>query len=235
VVVINAPGNPSGTGYTPDELHALADVVADHPGVLVFADEIYEKLIYGDYQFVSFASLRGDLFDRILTFNCHSKSFAMTGWRLGYVAGPQPVIEAINKLQSQISSHVTSFIQHAGAAALTDPRGAGAVERMRAEFEHRGQHMWSRLNRIGGITCVRPTGAFYCFANVSRCFGRRARGRPIDDAIAFADSLLEHAHVAVVPGNDSGFSTHVRLSFATSLNQIDLGLDRIEAFVNSLE
>ena len=124
VFMINSPSNPSGIAYTPAELKALADVLARHPNVWIFADEIYEKLIYDGLTFVSFASLRPDMMERTLTFNCHSKSFAMTGWRLGYVAGPTAVIAAINKLQSQISSHVTSFIQMPGAIALTDPRGA---------------------------------------------------------------------------------------------------------------
>jgi aspartate aminotransferase len=232
--IINSPGNPSGVAYTPAELKALADVLAKHPQILIFADEIYEKLVYEGLQFVSFAALRPELYDRTLTFNCHSKTYAMTGWRLGYVAGPKDIIDAINKLQSQMTSHVTSFIQPAGALSLTDPRGVESVESMRKEFEKRGKHMWERLNQVPGVTCVKPGGAFYCFPNVSKHFGKKAGQTPITDAITFSSALLEQAHVAVVPGNDSGFSTHVRLSFATSMDQIDKGLDRINDFVKKL-
>jgi aspartate aminotransferase len=234
VVLINSPSNPSGVAYTPDELRALAEVIAKHPDVVVFSDEIYEKLVYNGLQFVSFATLDPSLLDRTLTFNCHSKSFAMTGWRVGYVGGPKAAIDAINKLQSQMTSHITSFTQLPAATALTDPRGAESVESMRKQFEKRGQHMWERLSALPKITCVRPNGAFYCFPNVSAYFGKSIGNTQITDAISFAAALLEQNHVAVVPGNDSGFDTHVRLSFATSLQQIDKGIDRIGEFLKKL-
>jgi aspartate aminotransferase len=234
VFIINSPSNPAGHAYTPAELKALADVVAAHPQVVVFSDEIYEKLVFEGQQSVSFATLNPALLDRTLTFNCHSKSFAMTGWRVGYVGGPKPAIDAINKLQSQMTSHITSFCQIPAATALTDPRGAESIEQMRQQFEKRGRHMWQRLSALPKITCVRPRGAFYTFPNVSAYFGKKAGGVQISDAVAFAAALLEQSHVAVVPGNDSGFETHVRLSFATSLEQIDKGLDRIAAFLGKL-
>ncbi|MGN6625975.1 MAG: pyridoxal phosphate-dependent aminotransferase [Tepidisphaeraceae bacterium] len=233
-LILNSPSNPSGIAYTPEELKALADVVARHPNIVVFSDEIYEKLLYGGLKFVSFATLAPGLIDRTLTFNCHSKSFAMTGWRIGYIGGPKPAIDAINKLQSQMTSHITSFTQMPAALALTDPRGAESVESMRQQFEKRGQHMWERLNALPDIHCVRPQGAFYCFPNVSKYFGKSINGQLITDAISFSSALLESDHVAVVPGNDSGFSTHVRLSFATGLEQIDRGIDRIAAFLKKL-
>lgn len=235
VLVMNSPSNPAGHAYTPDELRALAEVVAKHPEVVVFSDEIYEKLVYDGLKFASFATLHPDLLDRTLTFNCHSKSFAMTGWRVGYIGGPKPVIDAINKLQSQMTSHITSFVQMAAATALTDPAGAQSVETMRQEFEKRGRHMWERLSALPKVTCVRPQGAFYCFPDVSAYFGKSVGETKITDAVSFAAALLEKAHVAVVPGNDSGFETHVRLSFATSMQQIDKGLDRIADFLKKLE
>jgi aspartate aminotransferase len=234
VVLINSPSNPSGVAYTPDELRGLAEVIAKHPNVVVFSDEIYEKLVYNGLQFVSFATLHPSLLERTLTFNCHSKSFAMTGWRVGYVGGPKAAIDAINKLQSQMTSHITSFIQLPAATALTDPRGAESVESMRKQFEQRGQHMWERLSALPKITCVRPNGAFYCFPNVSAYFGKQVGNTQITDAISFAAALLEQNHVAVVPGNDCGFDTHVRLSFATSMQQIDKGIDRIGEFLTKL-
>lgn len=234
VFLINSPSNPAGHAYTPDELKALAEVLARHPEVVVFSDEIYEKLVYGGLKFVSFATLHPSLLERTLTFNCHSKSFAMTGWRLGYIGGPKEVIAAINKLQSQMTSHVTSFIQSAGAAALSDPRGAESVEAMRKEFEKRGEHMWKRLSALPKITCVRPQGAFYCFPNVSAYFDKIVGTMQVTDAVTFAAALLEQNHVAVVPGNDSGFDTHVRLSFATSMQNIDKGIDRLAEFLKKL-
>ena len=235
VLVMNSPSNPAGHAYTPDELRALAEIVAKHPEVVVFSDEIYEKLVYDGLKFVSFATLHPALLEQTLTFNCHSKSFAMTGWRVGYVGGPKPVIDAMNKLQSQMTSHITSFVQMAAATALNEPAGAQSIESMRLEFEKRGRHMWERLSALPKVTCVRPQGAFYCFPDVSAYFGKTVGETKITDAVSFAAALLEKAHVAVVPGNDSGFDTHVRLSFATSMQQIDKGLDRIADFLKKLE
>ena len=235
VLILNSPSNPAGHAYTPAELKALADVVAKHPNVVVFSDEIYEKLIYDGLQFVSFATLHPSLMDRTLTFNCHSKSFAMTGWRVGYVGGPKPTIDAMNKLQGQMTSHITSFVQPAAVAALTDPRGAESVEQMRQQFERRGHHMHQRLAALPHVTCVRPQGAFYCFPNVSAYYGKTIGGVKLDGAVGFAAALLEQAHVAVVPGTDSGFDTHVRLSFATSMENIDKGIDRIAAWLGKAE
>lgn len=234
VVILNSPSNPAGHAYTPAELKTLADVMVKHPNVVVFSDEIYEKLVYDGLQFISFAKLDERLLDQTLTFNCHSKSFAMTGWRIGYIGGPKPVIDAINKLQSQMTSHITSFTQVPAAVALNDPRGAESIESMRVQFEKRGRHMWERLSKLPGVTCVKPQGAFYCFPNVSAHFGKSANGVAITDAVSFSAALLEQAHVAVVPGNDSGFETHVRLSFATSMEQIDKGIDRIAEFLKKI-
>jgi aspartate aminotransferase len=235
VFLINSPSNPGGHAYTPAELKALAEVIARHPHLIVFSDEIYEKLVYDGLKFVSFASLHPSLLERTLTFNCHSKSFAMTGWRIGYVGGPRAAIDAINKLQSQMTSHITSFTQIPAALALSDPRGAESVESMRRQFEERGRHMWERLSALPKITCLRPRGAFYCFPNVSAYFGKSAGGTKITDAVSFSAALLEQSHVAVVPGNDSGFDTHVRLSFATSMAQIDKGIDRIAKFLRAID
>jgi aspartate aminotransferase len=234
IFLINSPSNPGGHAYSPAELKALAEVVARQPQIVVFSDEIYEKLVYDGLQFVSFATLHPDLLERTLTFNCHSKSFAMTGWRVGYIGGPKAAIDAINKLQSQMTSHITSFTQIPAATALTDPRGPASIELMRREFEKRGKHMWERLSKLPAITCVRPQGAFYCFPNIGAYVGKTAGGVKITDAVSFAAALLEQNHVAVVPGNDSGFDTHVRLSFATNMEQIDKGIDRIGEFLGKL-
>jgi aspartate aminotransferase len=234
ILIINSPSNPGGHAYSPAELKALAEVVARHKHLIVFSDEIYEKLVYDGLKSVSFATLHPDLLERTLTFNCHSKTFAMTGWRIGYIGGPKPVIDAINKLQSQMTSHITSFTQIPAALALSDPRGAESVEQMRRQFEKRAHHIFERITALPKITCVRPQGAFYVFPNVSAYFGKTSGQTRITDAISFASALLEQSHVAVVPGNDCGFDTHVRLSFATSMEQIDKGLDRIGEFLKKL-
>lgn len=234
VLVLNSPSNPGGHAYEPAELKALADVVVKHPNLIVFADEIYEKLIYGGLKFVSFASLHPQLLEQTLTFNCHSKSFAMTGWRVGYIGGPKHAIDAINKLESQMTSHITSFCQMPAAIALNDPRGAESIEQMRREFEKRGSHMHKRLTELPNVTCVRPRGAFYCFPNIGAYLGKKAGGVDLTDAVSFAAALLEQNHVAVVPGNDCGFDNHVRLSFATSMEQIDKGIDRIGEFLRKI-
>ncbi|CAN5624709.1 pyridoxal phosphate-dependent aminotransferase [soil metagenome] len=232
--VINSPSNPGGHTYSPSELKSLAEVLLKHPEIVILSDEIYEKLVYDGTKSISFAALDPRLLERTLTFGCHSKTFAMTGWRVGYVGGPQHIIDAMNKMQSQTTSHITSFTQIPAAIALDDPRGEQRVETMRLEFQRRGQHMWKRLTALPMIRCVRPTGAFYCFPNISATFGKRIGDRAISDAVSFASSLLEQNHVAVVPGNDSGFDTHVRLSFATSMEQIDKGIDRIGEFLKTL-
>jgi aspartate aminotransferase len=233
-LILNSPSNPAGHGYTPQELQALAEVVVRHPNVVVFADEIYEKLVYDGLKFVSFATLHPQLLEQTLTFNCHSKSFAMTGWRIGYIGGPKPVIDAINKLQSQMTSHITSFTQAAAVAALTDGRGAESIKKMRDEFEVRMHHMHARLSALPNVVCVKPQGAFYCFPNIGAYLGKQAGNVKITDAVSFASALLEQAHVAVVPGNDSGCDTHVRLSFATSMKEIDRGIDRMGEWLEKL-
>ena len=226
LLVLNSPSNPTGVTYTPDELAALAEVVLE-TDLLVFSDEIYENLIYGDTRFVSFASLDERLRDRTLTVNGLAKTFAMTGWRLGWAAGPRELIDAIRRLMSHETTNPVSFAQAAALAAYTDPRADETVEAMRCEFETRGRHMAERLNAIAGVHCVQPTGAFYCFPDVSGHYGRTIGGAEVTDSMSFATAALEQANIAVVPGGAFGEDRCVRLSFATSLEKIDKGLDRL--------
>jgi aspartate aminotransferase len=234
MVIINSPSNPGGHTYSPEELAALAAVILPHKQIWVCSDEIYEHLLYGGQKTISWAALSlHDWKDRTITCNCLSKTFAMTGWRIGYTAGPKPLIDAMNKLQGQMTSNITSFCYPAIVEAYTNPQSMVEVEKMRKEFEVRGEHMWKRLNAIPGITCVRPTGAFYCFASIKKHLNTPLgpKGTVCTEAVAFATAVLEQAHVALVPGNDFGFPDHVRLSFATSMANIDKGLDRLEAFL----
>ena len=229
MLVLNSPSNPGGFTYTPDELRALARVL-EGTGVWVISDEIYEKLIYGDTEFISFAALSDDAYSRTLTLNGLSKAFSMTGWRLGFTAGPLDAIKAMGRLQSHMTSNPVTFCQYAAIAAY-GPEADGAIEKMRVEFEKRGSYMAQRLNGMDGVECAEPTGAFYCFPDVSGHFGRTIGGAAIGGSMDFAKALLEQANVALVPGLPFGCDNNVRLSFACSMEQITKGLDRLEEWL----
>jgi len=226
MLIINSPNNPGGFTYTPEELAALAGVL-EGTDVMVMSDEIYEKLIYGDTKFLSFAAVSEDAYNRTLTLNGFSKTFSMTGWRLGYTAGPLDVIKAMARLQDHMTSNPVTFAQYAAIAAY-GPQADKAIETMRAEFENRGKYMVERLNAIEGVKCTESTGAFYSFPDVSAHYGRNIGGAQINGSMEFAKALLDQAAVALVPGLPFGCDNNIRLSFACSLEQIEKGLDRIE-------
>ncbi len=230
MLFINSPSNPGGFTYTPQELKDIARVL-EGTEVMVLSDEIYEKLIYGDTVFVSFASLSEDAYNRTLTLNGLSKAFSMTGWRLGYAAGPLEVIKAMGRLQSHMTSNPATFGQYAAIEALGEP-AEQAIENMRVEFERRGKYMAEKLNSIEGVKCLEPTGAFYCFPDVSSHYGRNINGAKINGSMDFAKALLEQANVALVPGLPFGCDDNVRLSFACSLEQITKGLDRLKEWLS---
>lgn len=219
VLVLNSPANPHGAVYSREELEALAAVLRKHD-LLVISDEIYHRLVYTAEPCVSIAALPG-MADRTLTVNGASKTYAMTGWRLGFAAGPQPLIDAMARLQGQTTSGATSFVQTAMVAALSGDQSA--VDIMRAAYAERGPRMHALLSAIPGIRCTQPLGAFYCFADVSSTFARLG----VRNADEFTAAALERAHVAVVSGAPFGCDTHVRLSFATSLDKINAGLERL--------
>ncbi len=230
MLLINSPNNPGGFTYTPEELAAIAKVL-EGTDIIVLSDEIYEKLVYGDTKFVSFAALSEDAYKRTIIINGFSKTFAMTGWRLGYTAGPVEVIKAMDRLQSHMTQNPVSFVQAGALVAFSDPNNE--VEKMRLEFEKRGKYMAQRLNTIKGVKCPQPTGAFYCFPDVCAHYGRIISGTNIQNSMDFAAALLEQANVALVPGEPFGCDKNVRLSFATSMEQITKGLDRIEKWLKS--
>ena len=227
VLLLNNPCNPTGVTYTPQELKAIAKAVLG-TNLIVFSDEIYEKLIYGDTKFASFAAMDDRLPERTLTFNGLAKTFAMTGWRMGWVAGPADVLKAMATLASHQTTNPVSFCQAAARSAYTHPTAAGEIEAMRSEFEKRGRYMHERLAAIEGVTCVRPTGAFYCFPDVSAQYGRAFAKERVEDSMDFARLCLEKAKVAMVPGAAFGEDRCVRLSFATGMDRIEAGLDRLE-------
>jgi len=230
LLIMNSPNNPGGFSYTPDELRALAQTL-EGTNVAVMSDEIYEKLIYGDTKFISFAALSEDAFNRTLTLNGLSKTYSMTGWRLGYTAGPLDVIKAMSRLQDHMTSNPVTFAQYAAIAAM-GPQSAAAIEKMRVEFEKRARYMTDRLRAMKGVECTEPTGAFYCFPDVSSHYGRTMGGIKIAGSMDFAKALLEQANVGVVPGLPFGCDKNVRLSFATSMQQITKGLDRMEKWLS---
>jgi len=230
MVLINSPNNPGGFTYTPDELRAIAKVL-EGTDIIVLSDEIYERLVYGDTKFVSFASLSEDAYKRTIIINGFSKTFAMTGWRLGYTAGPVEVIKAMDRLQSHMTQNPVSFVQAGALVTFSDPNNE--VEKMRLEFEKRAKYMVQRLNAVKGVKCPQPTGAFYCFPDVSAYYGRTIGGAKIQNSMDFAAALLEQAGVALVPGGPFGCDKNVRLSFATSMEQITKGLDRLEKWLKS--
>jgi aspartate aminotransferase len=229
LLVLNSPSNPTGVVYTRAELKALADVVAGKD-IWVFSDEIYNELVYDGVDTCSFAAVREGLMGQTVTFGGASKSWAMTGWRIGWAAGPADLLKAMGNLQDQSTSNPTSISQYAAIAAVSGP--AEPLEKMKAEFDRRRVYMVDRLNAMPGVRCVRPQGAFYCFPDVSATFDRLlpkdAKG-PL--SAAFSARVLEEAKVAVVPGGAFGDDACVRLSFATGMAQIEKGLDRLEKFL----
>ena len=225
-VILNSPSNPTGVTYTPEELAEIAKAVLE-TDLIAISDEIYEKLIYGETRFVSFAALDPRLDERTITVNGLSKSFAMTGWRLGWLAGPAEVADAVRRLMSHQTTNPVSFAQAGALAAYTDPQAERIIEEMRLEFEKRGVHIAQRLNAIEGVECIQPTGAFYVFPDVSAHYGRTLEGVEITGSMDLAKVALESARVAVVPGAPFGEDKCIRLSFATSMEQIDKGVDRL--------
>jgi aspartate aminotransferase len=222
LVIINSPGNPTGAVYSRDELAALVEVAVDE-GIFILSDEIYEKLVYGGASHVSTAAISKEAYNQTITINGFSKAYSMTGWRLGYLAAPEPIAKAIDAIQSHSTSNPCSFAQKGGLAALKGDQNP--VNDMRAEFDLRRQYMLGRLQSIARVTVVEPLGAFYVLANIS-AFGLKSSD--------FAERLLSKHHVAVVPGVAFGDDRTIRLSYATGLDIIKKGLDRIEEFCKSL-
>ena len=222
MLILNTPGNPTGSVYTREELQAIVDVAAEED-IYILSDEIYEKLVYEDAKHVSIASLSKEAYDLTITINGFSKSYAMTGWRLGYLAGPEAVAKAVDSIQSHTTSNPSSFSQHGGLAALKGDQQALAD--MREEFDMRRNYMFDRISKIPNVTAVKPQGAFYALVNISQ-LGLTSQN--------FADRLLSKANVAVVPGAAFGDDRTVRLSYATSIDVIKKGLDRFQDFCRTL-
>ncbi len=222
MIILNSPGNPTGAVYTKDELRAIVEVAADEE-ILILSDEIYEHLIYDDAKHVSVASLTPEARDLTITVNGFSKAYAMTGWRLGYLGAPKKIAQAIDSLQSHSTSGPCSFAQKGALAALTSSQQC--VADMREEFNVRREYMFQRISNIPNITAVKPEGAFYILASIEK-LGLSSSN--------FADRLLSKANVAVVPGIAFGDDKTIRLSYATGLDIIKEGMDRLENFCKTI-
>lgn len=230
-LIMNTPSNPTGISYTKEELEALATVLLEK-GVLVISDDIYEKIIYDGMKFTSIVSVNDKMKNISVVVNGVSKAYAMTGWRIGYAAGPEEIIAAVNKLQSQNTSNPASISQKAAVAALNGNQDSVAA--MVREFEKRRNVVVEGLNAIPGVKCLLPNGAFYVFPDFSCCYGRSYNGRVINNSTDLTAYLLEEANVAVVPGIEFGQDNCIRLSYPTSMDQIIEGVARIKRAVLNL-
>ena len=232
-LIFNSPSNPSGAGYSWDELKELTDVLMRNPHVWVMTDDMYEHLSYGNFQFCTPAQVEPRLYDRTLTVNGVSKAYAMTGWRIGYAAGPKNLIGAMRKVQSQSTSNPCSISQWAAVEALNGPQDY--IEMSRPIFERRRDLVVKMLNEAEGISCPRPDGAFYVYPSIANCIGKKTlSGIMIEDDEVFATQLLEDCGVAVVFGAAFGLSPNFRISYATSEEELTDACTRIQKFCDSL-
>ena len=229
--VLNTPSNPNGCVWTREQLQELANLAVEHDFYII-ADEIYEKLIYGDAQHFSIASFSPEVKRHTILINGVSKAYAMTGLRIGYACGPRDVISAMVKYQSHATSSANAAAQHAAAVALTMDQSC--VEDMRKTYEQRRNKIVELINEVDGLSCRMPSGAFYVMMNIRQLMGKSIGGKVIEDSLSFAEALLEHAHVAVVPGVAFMAEGYCRMSYATSMENIIEGMRRIAAFVKEL-
>ncbi len=227
-----SPSNPSGAVYSRQELAALAELAVEH-GVYILSDEIYEKLVYDGAEHHSIAACSSEVKELSIVVNGVSKAYSMTGWRIGYTGANEEIIAGMNKVQSQEVSHPSSISQKAAVEALDGSQDS--VEVMRRAFDERRRYMVERLNALEGVECSLPQGAFYAYPDVTAYYGRRVGGRTIENSVSLCEYLLEEARVACVPGAGFGTHDHIRLSYATSMELIEVAMDRISAALDILE
>jgi aspartate aminotransferase len=229
--ILNSPSNPTGSAYTRKELEKVAEIALSK-NFFVISDEIYERIVYDGFEFTSIASLSEAMKKRTIIVHGVAKTYAMTGWRIGYTAGPEEIISAMNNIQSQSTSNPTSIAQKASVEALAGSQDE--VGKMVTAFGQRRNYIVDRLNKIPGVSCYKPVGAFYVFPNFSSYYGKSFQGKKIENSTVLADYLLDVAKVAVVPGVEFGADPFERLSYATSMGDIKEGLNRIEEALKKL-
>lgn len=230
-IILNSPANPTGSVYSSDELRDIA-AVAVEKDIFVIADEIYEKLVYDGTRHISIASFGSEIKSRTILINGMSKAYAMTGWRLGYAAAEKNIIKAMGSIQGHAISHPSSIAQYAGEAALKGDQSI--IAHMVKEYNGRRKYAMERLDSIECLEYVRPDGAFYVFISLEKLLGKAYKGRTISSSMDFSELLLEDAGVAVIPGAAFGDDSYIRISYATSMEEIKKGLDRIEGFVSQI-
>ncbi|MEN8262529.1 MAG: pyridoxal phosphate-dependent aminotransferase [Nitrospirota bacterium] len=230
-IVLNSPSNPTGLAYNKESLEKIGELACEHDFHII-SDEIYEKLVYDGFKHISIATLGEEIKQRTVVVNGLSKSHSMTGWRIGFTAGPKDITKAMTNIQSQSTSNPTSIAQKAAVEALTGPQDFLPV--MVSEFDKRRKYMVERLNSIEGVSCKTPVGAFYTFPNVSSHFGKKFNDTAINNSLDLSTWLLEHAKVATVPGSAFGDDKFIRLSYATSMESIEKAMDRIEKALGEL-
>ncbi|RUO33050.1 pyridoxal phosphate-dependent aminotransferase [Aliidiomarina soli] len=228
LLFLNSPSNPTGMAYSADELKALAEVLRDYPNILIATDDMYEHILWGDEPFVNLPMVAPDLIERTVILSGVSKAYAMTGWRIGYAAGPKAIIAAMKKVQSQSTSNPAAVSQHAALAALEGDQSC--IQTMVTEFKKRHDYLVKALHEIPGIQCLPGHGTFYTFPNVTGLM----RKAGVDTDVALCERLLEEANVALVPGSAFGTQGYFRLSFATSMDVLEEAVKRIRAFAESL-
>lgn len=230
-IILNSPNNPTGTVYSREELLSIADF-AKEQDLIIISDEIYEKLIYGDKTHISIASLSEDAYNRTIIVNGVSKSFAMTGWRIGYAAGNEVIIKLMSNIQSHTTSNPNSIAQYASVEALEGDQSS--LKMMVGEFSKRRDYMVDKINTIRSLSCIKPDGAFYVMVDISRVLNKKINGVLMQNSLDFSKFLLEDQKVAVIPGVAFGLDDYVRISYATSMENVKEGLSRIEKFINKV-
>jgi aspartate aminotransferase len=231
-LILNSPNNPTGATYTAEELRTLAEVLVPKK-ILIIADEIYENFVYDGTVFASIASLGKEVQDQTVVINGVSKTYSMTGWRIGYAAGPAELIAAMSKVQTQNISNPVSFCQKAAVEALLGPQDS--VQEMIVEFDRRRRYIVERLNAMAGITCSMPPGAFYVFPNITGLFGKKWGEKRISNSADVTDFFLEEARVAGVAGSGFGDDQYIRFSYATSMKNIEKGMNRLQEALKKLK
>lgn len=231
-IILNTPNNPTGTIYNKEELIEIAEFAKKYD-LIIISDEMYEKLLYDGEKHISIASVSDDAYERTIVINGLSKSYAMTGWRLGYCGATEKIAKLMTNIQSHMTSNVCSITQYAAIEALSGPQDK--VKEMIFEFERRRNYMVKTLEKMNNLSIIKPQGAFYIMINIDKCLGKEINGEKIIDSMDFSAKLLEHEKVAVIPGKAFGLDNYVRVSYATSMKLIEKGLERINKFINKLK